>query len=216
MTLLEDLRRRFETRVAETGEYRPTSDSPPWVLKSVVDELLEDKPVPPFNVAPVLAWARERFKNTLRLAAGKDERDRAGWLDDAAYWSLIVVVLEDRERQARTAVHDATTVVISKATILDFAARLERHAVDVEQMEQKVIRLQQAVANQCGDNLCWVTDPCAAAVKALPEAEFLESCRRYRLQVVSEHGEATGLPTIAQLEAENARLRSELEEARNR
>jgi DNA repair exonuclease SbcCD ATPase subunit len=60
--------------------------------------------------------------------------------------------------------------------------------------------LRQAVLNQCGDNLCWVTNLDEA--KALPEAEFLESCRRYWNQIASERGEATGLKTIAQLEAE--------------
>jgi hypothetical protein len=69
---------------------------------------------------------------------------------------------------------------------------------------KRVKELEQAVLNQCGDNLCWVTND--AEVKALPEAEFLESCRRYRLQIVSERGEAAGLKTIAQLEAEIVRL----------
>jgi hypothetical protein len=61
-------------------------------------------------------------------------------------------------------------------------------------------RLRTAVLNQCGDNLCWVENVDQA--KALPEAEFLESCRRYRDQIAGERGELqAGQMTIAQLEA---------------
>ncbi len=37
----------------------------------------------------VLEWAKERHANTLRIAASK-RADRAGWLEDAAYWCAIV------------------------------------------------------------------------------------------------------------------------------
>ena len=63
-------------------------------------------------------------------------------------------------------------------------------------------KLNNSIMNQCGDNLCWIGDKDQA--KALPEAEFMESCRRYRNQIASERGEFTGGKTIAQLEAEIA------------
>lgn len=37
----------------------------------------------------VLEWAKERYANTLRIGASK-RADRAGWLEDAAYWGAIV------------------------------------------------------------------------------------------------------------------------------
>lgn len=64
--------------------------------------------------------------------------------------------------------------------------------------------LRSARRNQRGDDLCW--EGAEAAAKALPEGEFLESCRRYRNQIAGERGEATGCLTIAQLEARIAEL----------
>lgn len=42
----------------------------------------------------VLEWSRERFANTLRLAASKTGEDRDGWLEDASYWQEIVARLQ--------------------------------------------------------------------------------------------------------------------------
>lgn len=42
----------------------------------------------------VLEWARERLANTHRLAADKTGADRDGWLEDAAYWQVIVTELK--------------------------------------------------------------------------------------------------------------------------
>jgi hypothetical protein len=81
------------------------------------------------------------------------------------------------------------------------------------QRAQEIAELKTSILNQRGDDLCWVTDP--EAVKALPQAEFLESCRRYHAQLVTERGEATGLRTIAQLEARIVELEGQLTEARN-
>lgn len=68
-----------------------------------------------------------------------------------------------------------------------------------EQACDSVCERLGAILNARGDDLCWITDPEQA--KALPENEFLESCRRYRLQLVDGRGEVCGLKTIAQLEA---------------
>ena len=70
----------------------------------------------------------------------------------------------------------------------------------VQPLDEKSTQADQLAAmNRAGDDLCWIVDPETA--KALPEAEFLESCRRYRNQIAGERGEAVGCMTIAQLEA---------------
>lgn len=74
---------------------------------------------------------------------------------------------------------------------------------------KEIDRLRKAVLNQEGDKLCWIKDEGQA--KALPEAEFMESCRRHRLQIASTNGEYAGLRTIAQLEAEVVRLQAALD-----
>lgn len=84
-----------------------------------------------------------------------------------------------------------------------FEAELRASKLEAENKE-----LRRAILNQCGDDLCWVKD--SGEVKALPETEFLESCRRFRAQVVDHDGEAIGLKTIAQLEAELAGYKESL------
>jgi hypothetical protein len=78
-----------------------------------------------------------------------------------------------------------------------------------DKLSQENGRLHAAILNQCGDNLCWITDPEQA--KALPEAEFLESCKRYRDQIASGRGEFLGGRTIAQLEARVLELERNVE-----
>lgn len=77
-------------------------------------------------------------------------------------------------------------------------------AARVKELKTQNERLRQAVMNQSGDNLCWISNE--AEAKALPRKQFLESCERYHAQLVGTFGEATGLRTIAQLEAEIVRL----------
>lgn len=80
-----------------------------------------------------------------------------------------------------------------------------------EAAEAALRETQNAVRNQRGDDLCWIQNPENAEVaRALPEAEFLESCRRYRAQIASERGEFPAGKTIAQLEAECQRLKAEM------
>lgn len=68
--------------------------------------------------------------------------------------------------------------------------------------------LRAALLNKRGDDLCWVEDP--ARARALPEAEFMESCRRHRAQIAKERGELSiGQMTIAQLEKRVVELEEE-------
>lgn len=63
--------------------------------------------------------------------------------------------------------------------------------------------LRKSIQNQTGDNLCWIT---GGVPQIPPRAEFLESCARYHAQISGERGELSSGRTIAQLEAECARL----------
>lgn len=69
---------------------------------------------------------------------------------------------------------------------------------------EEISRLRAAVLTQDADNLCWATKP--SQIAALPECEFLESCRRYRDQVARDAGERPGRMTIAQMEAHILKL----------
>lgn len=77
----------------------------------------------------------------------------------------------------------------------------------IEELIAEVRRLQAQVAamkNAMGDDLCWYE----ASVQIPPQAEFLESCRRFHAQISAANGElGPGCMTIAQLEAELARER---------
>lgn len=59
----------------------------------------------------VLEWAEERLANTLHIAPTTTGKDRAGWLEDAAYWSAIVDEL--REVRLLRAELQATQAVVT-------------------------------------------------------------------------------------------------------
>lgn len=71
-------------------------------------------------------------------------------------------------------------------------------------------RAQTAAAmNVAGDHLCWIVNEKEAM--ALPEKEFLESCRRYRNKIAEERGTFIGGFTIAELETELSKAKEALE-----
>jgi len=76
---------------------------------------------------------------------------------------------------------------------------------EVLRLREECERLRAAVRNQAGDNLCWLKDDEIGSIP--PEAEFLESCRRFHGQMSGRT--LAGSMTIAQLEAEIERLRQE-------
>lgn len=87
-------------------------------------------------------------------------------------------------------------------SLLDHAAEMDASATVLLDENE---RLRKSVLNIEGDNECWVTN--AGAFQLPPRAEFLESCSRFHAQLASERGELVGCKTIAELEAENERLR---------
>lgn len=77
----------------------------------------------------------------------------------------------------------------------------------VEQLRAENDRLRRSVLNQCGDNLCHLTDAEVTELSAHPGrippwSEFSQSCQRFHTQIAALCGEIQGCMTIAQLEAE--------------
>jgi hypothetical protein len=103
---------------------------------------------------------------------------------------------------------------------MSFVSRMAEDLADLQDINKKLteenLRLKRAVLNQCGDNLCFLTDKEIGDIRADPGRippwpEFGESCRRFHAQVADAVGGVlqAGQMTIAQLEAEVERLRQE-------
>ena len=74
-------------------------------------------------------------------------------------------------------------------------------------------RLRLRVLSAAGDDLCRLTqeeikDLSAGKVQIPPEGEFLASCKNFHSQIASKSGVLPGCLTLAQMIAENERLRS--------
>ncbi len=76
---------------------------------------------------------------------------------------------------------------------------------DRDRLKRENEQLRAAIRNQAGDNLCWLKE---LPIQIPPEREFLESCARYHFQIANQNGILTGSKTIAQLEAQVARLQA--------
>ena len=77
-------------------------------------------------------------------------------------------------------------------------------------------RLRQKLLTAAGDDLCRLTQEeieelSSGAVKIPPKEEFLASCERFHSQMANENGVMEGCLTLAQLVAENERLRATLD-----
>lgn len=90
--------------------------------------------------------------------------------------------------------------------------RLYDTVIERDDCENENKRLRLCIRNQRGDDLCHITD--LPQAMALPQAEFLESCRRYHDQI-SRNGTLEGGRTIAQLEARIVELEQLLKEVSN-
>ena len=84
------------------------------------------------------------------------------------------------------------------------------------ELEAENKRLKLCIQSAAGDDLCRLTQEeikayTSGAVKIPPKEEFIPSCERFHEQIASEVGVLTNCLTLAQLVAENERLRDELQ-----
>jgi hypothetical protein len=92
-----------------------------------------------------------------------------------------------------------------------------RAALLIEEVE----RLRTRLLSAAGDDLCRLSQEeikamSSGAVKIPPKAEFLASCERFHAQVAKESGVLENCLTLAQLIAENEKLREQLAAAERR
>lgn len=83
---------------------------------------------------------------------------------------------------------------------------------DIGWLIAEVERLRQRLLSAAGDDLCRLTQEeinelSEGVVQIPPKEEFLASCERFHTQIASESGVMTNCLTLAQLIAENERLR---------
>lgn len=97
------------------------------------------------------------------------------------------------------------------------AATMEwgRTNVKADLLAVEVADARRRLLTAAGDDLCRLTPDeikamTAGTVQIPPEAEFLASCKRFHAQVAGEVGVMGDCLTLAQLVAENERLRAEL------
>ena len=100
----------------------------------------------------------------------------------------------------------------STAKLWDILAPDYEGDLTIHQIASKLVKENASCYNQLGDNLDWLADgeDHAEVIRALPEAEVIESCRRYQAQMRVERGVFTRGKTIAQLEQEVTRLEQEV------
>ena len=82
------------------------------------------------------------------------------------------------------------------------------------QLKDEVMRLRQRLLTAAGDDLCRLTQEeikamTAGEVQIPPKPEFMASCERFHAQVAGTAGVLSNCLTMAQLVAENERLRDE-------
>ncbi len=85
---------------------------------------------------------------------------------------------------------------------------IQEYRKEIEALKTEVSTLRKSVANQAGDNRCWLTENVSTGIPLPPWPEFQESCHRFHTQVTAEDGVLIGCKTIAQLEAEIVRIRA--------
>ena len=61
---------------------------------------------PPKTPVECRDWIGERMENALRIAMTKEGEDRAGWLEDAHYFSSVLSILIKEVNAARKESHE--------------------------------------------------------------------------------------------------------------
>lgn len=106
---------------------------------------------------------------------------------------------------------DQTDSEMQRKIFLSFAEK-------VAELEAENERLKTRLLSAAGDDLCRLTQEeikamSAGAVQIPPKEEFLASCERFHAQVAGEAGVMSNCLTLAQLVAENEKLRGLLSES---
>jgi regulator of replication initiation timing len=128
---------------------------------------------------------------------------------------------EDIHGECRHEIHQLHQLVDDYAQRLSAKAEeYTRPAMEViEKLKQDNERLQQRLLTAAGDDLCRLTQEeirayTSGAVPIPPKDEFLASCERFHAQIASESGVNHNCLTLAQLIAENERLKQERDQWR--
>lgn len=93
-------------------------------------------------------------------------------------------------------------------------------ARELQEAKAEIERLKTRLLTAAGDDLCRLSQEeikqmSAGTVKIPPKAEFLASCERFHAQVAAESGVMENCLTLAQLVAENEKLKAENENLRH-
>lgn len=147
---------------------------------------------------------RQRWEEIQRLnkEARIHEAEYARLESSAEAFTHMVEVLAKENGRLKT-VNAELRVMVD-----DYTERYLAHSGAGEngRLKAEVAELRMSVANQAGDDLCWLSAEHPEGVQIPPQAEFLESCRRFHAQISTQAGVIEGAKTIAQLEAEVAEL----------
>jgi hypothetical protein len=89
---------------------------------------------------------------------------------------------------------------------------------EIRQLQAENERLKLRIMTAAGDDLCRLTqdeinEMSLGKVKIPPKEEFIASCERFHEQMAAELGELPGCLTLAQMVAENEKLRTAIKDA---
>ena len=120
-------------------------------------------------------------------------------------WAARHIGDDHKNPAAKAIVEDAYELSLHYPTLIESLA--ERDA--------EIERLRTRLLSAAGDDLCRLTQDeikamSAGAVKIPPKEEFLASCERFHAQVAGEAGVLGNCLTLAQLVAENERLKARI------
>ena len=109
-------------------------------------------------------------------------------------------------------------MIITKSypeVIAEQSARIDALTAEVAAAKQERDDARTRLLSAAGDDLCRLSQDeikalSVGAVQIPPKEEFLASCERFHEQIASESGVMTNCLTLAQLVAENEKLRAEV------
>lgn len=116
--------------------------------------------------------------------------------------AVAMQLLQERADAApdESILHNAHEMILNKCDEIE---------AERDQLRADVLRLEKALLNKAGDDLCWFEHKDKGKIP--PREEFLKSCAAFHAQIANENGELAGCKTIAQLETDLGAARKELE-----